>query len=88
MESVTLAGAACNPVASTYPNDTLIATIAVAVTPSSILTAIWWYDAFTLTWYGYSPGAPQIANDLTAVDRLAAFSICVSSAGAWSRPQI
>jgi len=29
-----------------------------------------------------------MANDLTAVDRLAAFSICVSSAGAWSRPKI
>ena len=87
MESVALAGGTCNPVASTYPDDTPIATIAGAIAPSSILTSIWWFDAFGLTWYGYSPQAPQ-ASDLTEVDRLDAFSICVSSAGAWSRPQI
>jgi hypothetical protein len=87
VESVALAGGTCNPVASTYPDDTAIATIAGAVAPSSILTAIWWYDAFGRTWYGYAPGA-SYASNLSQLDRLDAFSICVSSAGAWSRPEI
>jgi len=87
MESVALAGGTCNPVASTYPDATAIATIAGAVAPSSILTSIWWFDAFALTWHGYSAQAPQASN-LNQVDRLDAFSICVSSAGAWSRPKI
>jgi hypothetical protein len=87
MVSVALAGGTCNPVASTYPNDTAVATIAGAVSPSTILTSIWWFDAFSRTWYGYSPLAYQ-ANNLTDVDRLAAFFICTSSAGTWSRPYL
>jgi hypothetical protein len=86
MESVALAGGTCNPVASTYPDATAIATIAGAVAPSGILTSIWWFDAFALTWHGYSAQAPQASN-LSQVDRLDAFSMCVSSAGTWSRPK-
>jgi len=87
MTSVALAGGTCNPVASTYPDDTAIATIANAVSPSGILISIWWFDTATGRWLGYSPQFPA-ASDLTQVDRLEAIFICVSSAGTWSRPQI
>jgi hypothetical protein len=84
-ESVTLVGGTCNPVASTYPDGTAITTIANAVSPSGILISIWWFNPGTASWLGYSPQFPQ-ASDLTSVDRLEAIFICVSSAGAWSRP--
>jgi hypothetical protein len=87
MESVTLVGGTCNPVASTYPDGTPITTIANAVSPSGILISIWWFNPGTASWLGYSPQFPQ-ASDLTAVDRLEAIFICVSSAGSWSRPII
>jgi hypothetical protein len=85
MESITLVGGTCNPVASTYPDNTPITTIANAVSPSGILISIWWFNPGTASWLGYSPQFPQ-ASDLTSVDRLEAIFICVSSAGAWSRP--
>jgi len=86
-ESVTLVGGTCNPVASTYPDGTAITTIANAVSPSGILISIWWFNPGAGAWLGYSPQFPQ-ASDLTAVDRLEAIFICVSSAGSWSRPII
>jgi hypothetical protein len=86
MESVALV-AGCNPVASSYADATPIATIAGAVSPSGILISIWKFDPGTSTWLGYSAQAPQASN-LTQVDRLDAFFICVSSAGTWSRPII
>jgi hypothetical protein len=86
-ESVTLVGGTCNPVASTYPDDTAITTIGNAVSPSGILISIWWFNAGAGVWMGYSPQFPQ-ASDLTAVDRLEAIFICVSSAGSWSRPLV
>jgi len=89
MESVALAGNVCNPVASSYPDNTPIATIAGAVSPSGILVSIWWFDAATLRWLGYDPLHPaNPPSDLTLVDRLDAIFICVSSAGTWSRPVI
>jgi hypothetical protein len=85
MESVTLVGGTCNPVASTYADNTPIATIADAVSPSGILISIWNFDAGV--WLGYSPQFPSV-SDLTDIDRLDAFFLCVSSAGTWSRPVI
>jgi hypothetical protein len=87
MESVTLVGGTCNPVASTYPDDTPIATIAGAVSPYNNLISIWWLDAANGRWLGYSPQFVA-QSDLTAVDRLEAIFICVSSASTWSRPLI
>ena len=89
MESVSLAGSVCNPVASSYADDTAIATIAGAVSPSGILVSIWWFDSATLRWLGYDPLHPaNPPSDLTSVDRLDAFFICVSATGTWSRPVI
>jgi hypothetical protein len=89
MESVTLAGNVCNPVASSYPDSTPIATIAGAVSPSGILISIWWFDPATLRWLGYDPLHPaNPPSDLTLVNRLDAIFICVSTAGTWSRPVI
>jgi hypothetical protein len=88
-ESVTLVGGTCNPVASTYAENTPIATIAGAVSPSGILISIWWFNASINDWQGYSPQFPSSdISDLTEVDRLEAIFICVSTAGTWSRPLI
>jgi len=86
MESVALA-AGCNPVASTYPDNTAIATIGGAVSPSTNLISIWWLDAAAGRWLGYSPQFVA-ESDLTLVDRLEAIFICVSGASTWSRPLI
>ena len=89
METVTLVGGTCNPVASTYPDNTPIATIAGAVSPSGILISIWWFNASANDWQGYSPQFPSSdISDLTEVDRLEAIFICVSTAGTWSRPLV
>jgi len=85
-ESVTLVENSCNPVASTYPDGTAIDTIASAVSPPTILISIWLFDPDTSTWLAYSPQFPQASN-LTTVNQLDAIFICVSSAGAWDRPQ-
>jgi len=85
MESVTLVGGTCNPVASTYPNGTPVTTIAGAVTPPSALISVWAFQAGT--WLGYSPQFPQ-ASQTFNVDRLGVAFICVSSAATWSRPLI
>jgi parallel beta-helix repeat protein len=89
MESVTLVGGVCNPVANTYPDGTSIDTIADGVSPEGILISIWKFDTASGIWRGYSPQFPQ-ANDLTGtqVNRLDAIFICVSSAGTWLRPLI
>ena len=89
MVTVTLIGGICNPLASTYADDTAIATISGAVTPSGILISIWWFDTATIRWLGYDPLYPSNPpSDLTVVDRLEAVFICVSTAGDWSRPVI
>jgi hypothetical protein len=88
-ETVTLVGGTCNPVASTYADNTPIATISGAVSPSGILISIWWYNAPANDWQGYSPQFPSSdISDLTAVDRLEAIFIRASTAGNWSRPLI
>ena len=85
MESVTLVGGACTPVASTYPNGTPVTTIAGAVTPSSALISVWAFQGGN--WLGYSPQFPQ-ASQTFNVDRLGVAFICVSSAANFSRPKI
>lgn len=87
LESVTLVGGTCNPVASTYPDNTSIDVIDDAVSPAGILISIWWFDTGAVNWRGYSPQFPQV-SDLNDVDRLEAIFICVASAGSWSRPEV
>jgi hypothetical protein len=74
-EAVGLA-AGCNPVASTYPDNTPIQTIADAVGPSGVLTAIWEFEQGI--WLGYSPQFPEV-SDLTEKDFLAVAFICVNA---------
>ncbi len=87
MEDVPLQGGTCNPVASTYPDATPIATIDGAVAPAGILDSLWQYNG--VTWLGYSPLFPA-ASDLTQMDRLDVVFICIGGsgpgAGTFSRP--
>lgn len=83
-EAVSLA-TGCNPVASTYPDSTPIQTIADAVGPSGILTALWEFEQGT--WLGYSPQFPEV-SDLTEKDFLAVVFICVNAPGDFSRPVV
>lgn len=87
MESVALT-AGCNPVAITYPDNTPIATIAGAVSPSEILIAIWKFENARAVWSGFSPSAPAEVNDLTEMDRLDVGFLCVDAPGTFTRPEI
>jgi CSLREA domain-containing protein len=77
--------AGCNPVAWTGSDNTPIATIASAVSPSDILVALWEFEGGA--WLGYSPQFPEV-SDLTKKDRLDVVFICDSAAGTFSRPVI
>lgn len=77
----------CNNVAATWPNGTPTATVAAAVSPSTILIAIWRFDASANRFFGYSP-IPNAPNDLLTVNRLDAIFICVDTAGTLTRPTL
>ena len=78
MEQVPLQGGTCNPVASTYPDATPIATIDGAVAPPGLLESLWEFDG--VTWLGYSPQFPAASN-LTQMDRLDVVFICIGGSG-------
>ena len=73
----------CNPVTTTYPDNTPIATITAAVTPEGTLQSIWQFEAGI--WLGYSPLYPLVSN-LTETDRLAVVFICVGAPSSFVRP--
>jgi hypothetical protein len=75
--------AGCNPVASTYPNDTPIGDIAAAVSPSYALFSIWELDAGA--WRGYSALYPELA-ELSEVNFLDVLFICMDEPGTLERP--
>jgi hypothetical protein len=81
METVVLA-AGCNPVASTYPNETAITDIAGAVTPAASLVSLWKFEDGG--WLGYSPDFPQV-SDLAKTDFLDVVFACVNEAGLFVR---
>lgn len=83
MESVSLV-VGCNPVASTYPDNTAVTTIAAAVSPSGALVSIWKFEAGI--WRGYSPYYPEY-SDLSEVDFLDVAFICVDTVGTFQRPE-
>jgi hypothetical protein len=84
MEAVDLV-AGCNPVASTYPDDTPIQTIASNVGPAGSLSSLWEFEMGT--WLGYSPQYPEV-SDLQEKDFLDVVFICVASRGAFVRPAV
>jgi hypothetical protein len=85
-ESVSLV-TGCNPVAATWPDATLIDTVAKGVAPPESLDAIWLFDPESGTWKGFSAAAPE-ASDLASVNRLDAVFVCVNAPGTISRPKI
>jgi hypothetical protein len=78
----------CNPIAATWADGSLIATVAGAVAPAEALDAIWKFDAASSTWLGYAPGVPADVNNLATVNRLDAIFICVNAAATVQRPVI
>jgi len=81
-ESVPLAPA-CNPVTSTYPDDTAIQTLADAVSPPGSLRSLWIFNMGT--WLGFSPQYPQV-SDLMKADMLDVLFVCVFDPGEFLRP--
>jgi len=77
-EDIPLEDGTCNPVASTYPDATPIATIAGAVAPPNLLEGLWEFDG--VTWLGYSPHFPAASN-LTQMNQLDVVFICVGGSG-------
>lgn len=84
MEAVDLV-AGCNPVASTYPDDTAAQTIADNVGPAGSLTSLWEFEQGA--WLGYSPQFPEV-SDLREKDFLDVVFVCVSSPGVFVRPTV
>jgi hypothetical protein len=78
----------CFLVGSTWDDDTDIATVAGAVTQADALDAIWAFDAGAGVWVGFSPDAPPGVSDLTSLDRLEPFFVCMSEPGTVGRPVI
>jgi hypothetical protein len=76
--------AGCNPVTSTWPDDTDIETVAAAVSPPEALDAIWALDPETGVWQGYSPATPE-ASDLASVNELDVIFVCMNAPGTISR---
>jgi len=78
----------CNPVATTWPDNTPIQTPAGAVWLPDVLFAIWRFEPGPVVWLGYSPLAPQEASDLAEVNLLEAVFFCVDGPATLTRPTI
>jgi hypothetical protein len=80
--------AGCNPVVSTWADDTAIETVAAAVAPAEALNAIWALSPDGTAWLGFSPAAPEGANDLVSVNQLDTFFVCASAPATLTRPEV
>jgi hypothetical protein len=78
----------CNPVVSTWADETPIETVAGAALPAEALDAIWAMSPDGTAWLGYSPAAPEGVNDLVSVDQLDAFFVCVNARATLTRPLV
>jgi hypothetical protein len=83
-QSVDLA-AVCNPIASTYPDGTTVQTLAAAISPPDILSAMWAFQGGL--WLGYSPAYPEASN-LATRDFLDVVFLCVDAPGTFVRPLV
>jgi YVTN family beta-propeller protein len=82
-EDVPLQGGVCNPVATTYPDNTPTGTIAGAVTPAGMVESLWQFEGGV--WTGWSAEFPA-ASDLTHIDFLDVVFVCVEGAATFTRP--
>jgi hypothetical protein len=80
---VPLQAGVCNPVATTYPDNTPTGTIAGAVTPAGMVESLWQFEGGV--WTGWSAEFPE-ASDLTHMDFLDVVFICVEGAATFTRP--
>lgn len=77
--------AGCNPVTTTYDDDTSVATLDAAVGPAGNLEGLWAFEGGT--WLGYSPAYPQ-ASDLSSTGFLDVVFVCVGAPGHFVRPVV
>ncbi len=77
----------CNNVSLTWPDGTLVETVAAAVSPPAVLVAIWLFDAGAGRFLGWSPD-PAAPRDLTTVNLLDAVYLCVQQTATLTRPDI
>ena len=83
MEAVALV-AGCNPVTTTFRDDTAIQVVASSV-EQGILSSLWAFQAGN--WLGYSPQFPEV-SDLAETDFLNVVFICVGGPGSFVRPTV
>jgi hypothetical protein len=77
--------AVCNPTASTYPDGTTVQTLAAAISPPDILSAMWAFQDGL--WLGYSPLYPEASN-LATRNFLDVVFLCVDAVGTFVRPLV
>jgi hypothetical protein len=77
--------AGCTNLVLTWPDGTPIGAVVAALSSNGLLNAIWWLDAATRQFRGFSP-APGAPNDLTTVNRLQTVFICLTAPGTLTRP--
>jgi hypothetical protein len=78
----------CNPIVSTWPDETATETVAGTVAPAEALDGIWALNPEGTAWLGYSPTAPEGVNDLVSLNQLDAFMMCVNASATVTRPVI
>lgn len=78
----------CNPVSSTYPDNTPPATLGTNISPQRSDDAIWKYFPAENLFRGWARNAPPEAIDLAAVNFLDAIYICVSGDATFTRPVV
>jgi hypothetical protein len=77
----------CNNVALTFPDGTASDVVVQAVTPASVVEAMWRHKADLGGFEGFSPAAPQV-SDLQTVDFLDPVWLCVAEPSAASPPPV
>ena len=77
----------CNPVVSTWPDETEPLIVASSTDPSSAVAAIWKFDQERTLWLGFSPTAPAHVSDLDSIQYLDVIFLCVGSDALLTRPE-
>lgn len=78
----------CNPVVSTWPDETGPLVIVSSTDPTSAVMAVWKFDQQQAIWLGFSPAAPPSVNDIINIRFLDAVFVCTDSSALLTRPEV